>query len=128
MLTLFCRISGGIEFLKICPKTKYHHSSKCKAENSGDIVKGLKVLPLKYTQNLIIAHINTNSIRHKFDLLLNLVASNIDFIMISKTKIDEPFPISQSLIEGFPSSSHLDRNEHGGGFKYILKITLRLNY
>ena len=82
-------------------------------------------MPLKYTQNLIIAHINTNSIRNKFDLLLNLVASNIDFIMISETKIDEPVPISQFLIEGFSSPNHLDRNEHGGGFKYNLKITLR---
>ena len=45
--------------------------------------------------------------------------------MISETKIDEPFPISQFLIEGFSSPNHLDRNEHGGGFKYNLKITLR---
>ena len=61
---------------------------------------------LKYPQNPIIAQININSIRNKFETLVSLVTSDIDILMISETKIDESFPLSQFMI---------DRNAHGGG-------------
>ena len=44
-----------------------------------------------------------NSIRNKFELLVPQIASDIDPLMISETKIDESFPASQFLIDGFAS-------------------------
>ena len=35
--------------------------------------------------------------------------------MISETKIDEPFPHSQFIIDGFSMPYRRDRNAHGGG-------------
>ena len=55
-------------------------------ENSDDIIDGLKTLHLKYPQNPIIAQINSNSIRNKFETLVSLVTSDIDILMISEKK------------------------------------------
>ena len=41
--------------------------------------------------------------------------------MISQTKIDESFPASQFLIDGFSSPYHLDRNSNGGGILVYFK-------
>ena len=83
--------------------------------------KGLKILRLKYAQNPIIAQVNINSIRSKFELLVPQIASNIDILMISETKIHESFPTSQFLIDGFSSPYRLDRNSNGGGILVYFK-------
>ena len=54
------------------------NSSEYQKENSDNLTKGLKILRLKYAQNPIIAQININSIRNKFELLVSQIASNID--------------------------------------------------
>ena len=41
--------------------------------------------------------------------------------MISETKIDESFPTSQFLIDGFFSPYRLDRNSNGGGILVYFK-------
>ena len=70
---------------------------------------------MKYPQNPIIAQININSIRNKFETLVSLVTSDIDILMISETKIDESFPLSQFMIDGFSMPYRRNRNAHGGG-------------
>ena len=82
----------------------------------------------KYVQILIITEINLNSIRNKFELLTNLVTSNIDALMISEMKIDESFPISQFLIDGLSSPYRLNRNEMKVIFYYISKVILQPNH
>ena len=62
-------------------------------ENSDNLTKGLKVLRLKYAQNPIIAQININSIRNKFELIVPKIASNIDVLIISETKITSLFQL-----------------------------------
>ena len=54
-------------------------------------------------------------------ILVPQIASNIDVLMISETKIDKSFPISQFLIDGFFSSYRLDRNTNGGGILVYFK-------
>ena len=72
-------------------------------------------------QNPIITQININSIRNKFELLVPQVAANINVLKISETKIDEHFPISQFLIDGFSSIYRLDRNSNGDGILIYFK-------
>ena len=91
------------------------------------MTKGLKILRLKYAQNPIIAQININLIRNKFGLLVSQIASNIDVLMISETKIDESFPTSQFLIDGFSSPYRLDRNSNGGGILVYFKNNIITN-
>ena len=53
----------------------------------------------KNLNRLLLAHININSIRNKFDQLVSSIKNNIDILMISETKIDNSFPTMQFHIE-----------------------------
>ena len=76
----------------------------------------LKDLRLKNVNKLIIAHLNTNSLRNKFEFLISPIKGNIDdVLMISETKLDESFPTSQFMINGFSAPFRLDRNDKGDG-------------
>ena len=62
------------------------------------------------TNKLVFAHININSLRNKFELLVDQVKGNIDVIMISERKIDDSFPLGNFLIGGFGKPYRLDRD------------------
>ena len=83
---------------------------------------------MKYPQNPIIAQININSIRNKFETLVSLVTSDIDILMISETKIDESFPLSQFMIDEFSMPYRRDREANGGGILVYFRnnITAKL--
>ena len=88
----------------------------------------MKISRLKYPQNPIIAQININSIRNKFETLVSLVTSDIDILMISETKIDESFPLSQFMIDEFSMPYRRDREANGGGILVYFRnnITAKL--
>ena len=44
---------------------------------------------------------------------------NVDILMVSETKIDDTFPESQFLIEGFSKLFRLDRTAKGGGILHF---------
>ena len=90
-------------------------SSENAAENRDDIIGGLKILRLKYPQNLIITQINFHSIRNEFEALVSLVTSEIDILMISETQLDESLSFSQFMIDGYSKPYRIDGNAHGGG-------------
>ena len=48
-------------------------------------------------------------------LLKCIIAENIDILILTETKIDATYPISQFMIEGYSKPYRLDRNKHGGG-------------
>ena len=60
-----------------------------------DAMSSLGSLKLRSVNRLIFGQININSIRNKFELLFSLILNNIDVLLISKTKIDNRFPVSQ---------------------------------
>ena len=73
---------------------------------------------------LVLAHININSIRNKFDTLVQQITNNIDILMISETKLDNSFPEGQFLIPGYGSPYRFDRNCRGmGGAGVVLCCT-----
>ena len=55
-----------------------------------------------------------NSIRNKFESLVRFVGNNLDILKVSEKKIDDTFPESQFLIEGFSKPFRLDRTAKGG--------------
>ena len=71
----------------------------------------LKAIHLKNVNKLIIAHLNINSLRNKFEFPISLIKDNIDVLMISETKLDESFPTSQFMINGFSAPFRLARND-----------------
>ena len=68
---------------------------------TGDPKEILKNLRLKNVNRLICAQLNINSLRSKFDSLINIINNNIEILMISETKLDPSFPTGQFYIHGF---------------------------
>ena len=63
---------------------------------------------LKNPNRLILAQLNINSLRNKFDSLARMLHNNLEILLISETKIDSLFPTAQFQIEGY-TAYRLDR-------------------
>ena len=55
---------------------------------------------LSDSKNVIIGHLNINSMRHKFSSFKDLVFNEIDIFYYQKWNIDDSFPNSQFCAEG----------------------------
>ena len=66
-----------------------------------DVKSSLCNLKLRNLNRLIFGQININSIRNKFELLCSLISNNTDVLLISETKIDNAFPVSQFCVPGY---------------------------
>ena len=53
--------------------------------------------------------------------LAEQVNGNMDVLMISKTKIDETFPVGNFVIDDYSTPYKLDRNSNGGGILSYIK-------
>ena len=63
--------------------------------------ESLKELKQRNLNCPIIAQLNINSIRNKFQFLKNEVCANFDTLLISETKLDDSFPCAQFLLDWF---------------------------
>ena len=77
--------------------------------------RNINRLIVKYERRnrLIIGQLKINSLRNKFESLVQQVTENIDILMVSETKLDNSFPVSQFLIDGYTSPFRLDRDNNG---------------
>ena len=69
---------------------------------------------LNHPKNVIIGHLNINSIRNKFPGFKDLVLKENDICLLSETKIEDSFPNSQFSTEDY-RIFRKDRNKNGGG-------------
>ena len=90
-------------------------------EHQYDIILTLKNIRVKYSNKIIMGHLNVNSIRNKFELLSSLIGGKIDILMISEIKLDATFPTNQFFIQGFSTVYRLDRNDRGVGIILFVK-------
>ena len=81
----------------------------------------MKNIRLRNVNNIIIAQININSIRNKYDLLSHYVCGNIDIFVITETKLHKSFPRGQFLLHGYSEQFRLDRNQFGGGLLVFIR-------
>ena len=79
-----------------------------------DFKRKLKDIRIINLNRIVISHININSIRNKFELLVEAVMGNADILMVTETKIDESFPTNQFIIPGFTSQYRLEITKDGG--------------
>ena len=70
---------------------------------------------------LIIAHLNINSLRNKFDSLSFMIENNVDILLISETKLDDSFPSGQFKICGFSMPYRYQKNSIGGGLLLYIR-------
>ena len=65
-------------------------------------------------KNVVIGHLNVNSLRNKFETVEELVQNKVDICFLSEKNIDETFPNQQFTTNGYKLFWR-DRNCHGGG-------------
>ena len=70
---------------------------------------------------LIIRQLNINSLSNKYESLVQQITGNIDILMVSETKLDNSFPVSQFLIDGYTSPFRIDRDNNGGGIMLFVR-------
>ena len=70
---------------------------------------------IKNPKQLIIVHLNINSLRNKFDQLEILVQDKTDILVVTESKLDDTFPDSQFHIPGYKVHFCKDRNKLDGG-------------
>ena len=75
---------------------------------------------IKHVIKLITAYLNINSLRNKFELLVEFIRGKVDALMTSDTKIDESFPLGQFEINDFNAPFRLDRNSNGGSNMFFV--------
>ena len=79
-------------------------------------------MKIRSPDKLILGHVNINSIRNKLDSLVYMLDENIDFFLISETKLNDSFPLTQFKIEGFTTPYRYNRNDkEGGHLLYIME-------
>ena len=84
----------------------------------------LKEYRTNNAENLIVASLNVNSIRNKFDQLKLLVKDSLDILVLEETKLDETFPEGQFYIDGFMPPFRRDRNQYGGGVMIFVRDSI----
>ena len=87
----------------------------------------LKSMRPENTKKLVFSHLNINSLRNKFELLVDQIKGNIDVLMISETKIDDSLPLGNFLIGGFSKSYRLDLVSLGGGILLYVRENIPSN-
>ena len=71
--------------------------------------------------NLVLGHLNINSLRNKFDALTQQITGNIDILMLSGTKQHSSFPEGLFLIPGYSAPYRIDRTCHGEGLMLFVR-------
>ena len=67
------------------------NNSKSSLNDQQNLDSNVHRVRIENPSRIIFGQININSIRNKFDLLMNIIKNEIDILMISETKIDNSF-------------------------------------
>ena len=70
---------------------------------------------------IVVAHLNVNSLRNKFDSLIEQISGNVGILSISEIKLDSSFPKYLFLINDDSEPFIIDRNSHGGGIMLYVR-------
>ena len=84
------------------------------SDTLNDDLVGLSEQWLMYPKNLIIGHLNINSVRNTFSSFQQTVLSKTDVFLLSETKIDDLFADSQFFAVGLKMYCK-DKTKSGGG-------------
>ena len=97
------------------------NNSKSLLSDQKNLGSNLHKVRTENPSRIIFRQISINSVRNKFDLLMNIIKNEIDILMISETKIDNNFPISQFTMTGYSIPFRLDRASHGSGILLFVR-------
>ena len=84
-------------------------------EVNSESSNSLNNIRISNANRLIIAQLNINSLKSKFDALKNIISGKIDILVITESKLDKSFLTNEFLIEGFSVPFRCDREYSKGG-------------
>ena len=81
------------------------------------------MLRSEYPKNVLLRHLNINSVRNEFKTANELIRINFDIFIITQSKVDSSFSDSQFHIPGL-RLFRKDCNKNGGGLMYYISQNL----
>ena len=90
-------------------------SNEQMASVSENAVQVLNKIRKKYVKNVLIGHLNINTLANKFEALTLIIKDRLDILVLVETKLDDSFTEKQFYIEGYTKPYRVDRNCDGGG-------------
>ena len=100
------------------PEISVYDDGNFDARNCEKLLSDLRT---QNVENIIIAHLNINSLRNKFDALVHIINGNVDILVVVETKLDQTFPENQFRINGFKKPYRRDRTANGGGIMIFVR-------
>ena len=91
--------------------SKPFNNSKSSLNDQQNLGSNLYRVSIEKSSRIIFGQININSIKNKFDLLMNIIKNEINIFMISETEIDNSFPISQFTMAGYSIPFRFNRTK-----------------
>ena len=89
-------------------------------DNSSSIMQ-LKNVRLKNISRMIIGNLNVKLIPNKFAQFQEIVLKYVDIFILTETKLDDSFPTSHFMVDGFSKPYWQDRNRNGGGIMIYIR-------
>ena len=89
--------------------SEYPNNKSVTDQSVSHNINEFKNIHLKNVKNIIIAQININSIRNKYELLSHYVSGNIDILIITEARLDKSFQVGSLCYMG--TQNHLDLTE-----------------
>ena len=105
----------------------YQASNKSINVTSPNLLFEFKKLRTRNPNKIIIGNLNINSLPNKFEQLKDIVMQHIDILVLTETKLDDTFPTTQFLANGFSEPYILDRNRKGEGLWFTFVKIFRVN-
>ena len=80
------------------------------------------------SNEVTFAHLNINSIQNTFEQLAHIIKGIVDILMISESKLDDSFPVSQFLSKVYCAPFRLDQKKYGDSIMLFVRkdISLKL--
>ena len=103
---------------------KYASSDFVKNVDHQEVSQILSQIRVKNRDNVIIGHLNVNSLVPKLDAIKTIIIGNIDIMIFGETKLDDSYPTAQLLIDGFRRPFRLDRDSNGGGLVICVRADI----
>ena len=77
-------------------------------------IDSIRPLKLSNPHKIILGHLNSNSLRNKFESIVDVIQGSFDILLLSETKIDESFPDKDFRLNNY-KIFRKDRNRYGEG-------------
>ena len=87
-----------------------------------DVSQVIRQIRVKNVNRVIIGHLNVNFMAPKLDAIRTIIPGNVDIMVFSETKLDDSYPTTQLLIEGFGKPFRLERNARGWWSSYLCQV------